>query len=398
MPSYRILAGDCVARMGMMDANSVDNCITDPPYEIGFMGKGWDNTGVAYNPRTWRGVHRVLKPNGFLVVFAATRTQHRIAHAIERAGFEIIDIISWCYGTGFPKSHNISKAIDKKGGKSISWFGKWFKNWRLEQGLTQKEVGSHFLSKSGKLTGCVFNWEEGRSIPTNKDFNKLCKLYNLPFSNMEEARGEYLGKIKHSRSGGDDFAKQVGSKSQSRDEEVFATATEPAKQWVGWGTALKPAYEPIIIARKKGSKATTNYSQFYYITKASKKEKNAGLSDFKDSVSRTTYGNRVCSVCNKHELQTHIERRCVCKNPVWGDARLTPTKNTHPTVKPIAIMKALIEDFTEEGTVVFDPFTGSGSTGIATVMNNRTFIGCELTPEYIPLAKARIEHWGEQSE
>jgi DNA modification methylase/transcriptional regulator with XRE-family HTH domain len=352
MPSYRILAGDCVARMGMMEESSIDNCITDPPYEIGFMGKGWDNTGVAYNPRTWRAVHRVLKPNGFLAVFAATRTQHRIAHAIERAGFEIIDIISWCYGTGFPKSHNISKAIDKKGGKSISWFGKWFKNWRLEQGLTQKEVGSHFLSKSGKLTGCVFNWEEGRSIPTNKDFNKLCKLYNLPFSNMEEARGEYLGKIKHSRSGGDDFAKQVGSKSQSRDEEVFATATEPAKQWEGWGTALKPAYEPIIIARKKGSKATTNYSQFYYISKASKKEKNAGLSE----------------------------------------------SNTHPTVKPIAIMKALIEDFTEEGTVVFDPFTGSGSTGIATVMNNRTFIGCELTPEYIPIAKARIEHWGEQSE
>ena len=288
MPSYRILAGDCVARMGMMDANSVDNCITDPPYEIGFMGKGWDNTGVAYNPRTWRAVHRVLKPNGFLAVFAATRTQHRIAHAIERAGFEIIDIISWCYGTGFPKSHNISKAIDKKGGKSISW--------------------------------------------------------------------------------------------------------------EGWGTALKPAYEPIIIARKKGSKATTNYNQFHYISKAGKKEKNAGLDSFEDNLSKTTYGNRVCSLCNKNELQSSLSRRCDCENPVWGNANLKPTKNTHPTVKPIAIMKALIEDFTEEGTIVFDPFTGSGSTGIATVMNNRTFIGCELTPEYIPIAKARIEHWGEQSE
>jgi len=385
MPPYRILAGDCVARMGMMDANSVDNCITDPPYEIGFMGKGWDNTGVAYNPRTWRAVHRVLKPNGFLAVFAATRTQHRIAHAIERAGFEIIDIISWCYGTGFPKSHNISKAIDKKGGKSISWFGKWFKNWRLEQGLTQKEVGSHFLSKSGKLTGCVFNWEEGRSIPTNKDFNKLCKLYNLPFSNMEEARGDYLGKIKHSRSGGEDFAKQVGSKSQSREEEVFATATEPAKQWEGWGTALKPAYEPIIIARKKGSKATTNYSQFYYISKASKKEKNAGLSDFEDKKKYNDFG-----------LKNRIENGETTNSRTNKEASMT--KNNHPTVKPIAIMKALIEDFTDEETVVFDPFTGSGSTGIATVMNNRTFIGCELTPEYIPLAKARIEHWGEQSE
>ena len=218
--------------------------------------------------------------------------------------------------------------------------------------MTQTEVGSHFLSKTGKITGCVFNWEEGRSIPTNEDFNKLCELYNLPFENMAEAKGEYLGKIKHSRSGGDDFAKQVGSQSQSREEEVFATATEPAKQWEGWGTALKPAYEPIIIARKKGSKATTNYSQFHYISKASKKEKNAGLTD----------------------------------------------KNTHPTVKPIAIMKALIEDFTDEESIVFDPFTGSGSTGIATVMNNRTFIGCELTPEYIPIAKARIEHWREQSE
>ena len=288
MPSYRILAGDCVARMGMMEESSIDNCITDPPYEIGFMGKGWDNTGVAYNPRTWRAVHRVLKPNGFLAVFAATRTQHRIAHAIERAGFEIIDIISWCYGTGFPKSHNISKAIDKKGGKSISW--------------------------------------------------------------------------------------------------------------EGWGTALKPAYEPIIIARKKGSKATTNYNQFYYTTKASKKEKNAGLDSFEDNLSKTTYGNRVCSLCNKNELQSSLSRRCDCENPVWGNANLKPTKNTHPTVKPIAIMKALIEDFTEEGTIVFDPFTGSGSTGIATVMNNRTFIGCELTPEYIPIAKARIEHWGEQSE
>lgn len=287
--SYRILAGDCVARMGMMEASSIDNCITDPPYEIGFMSKGWDNTGVAYNPITWKAVHRVLKPNGFLAVFAATRTQHRIAHAIERAGFEIIDIISWCYGTGFPKSHNISKALDKS----------------------------------------------------------------------------------------------LASK---------------AKQWEGWGTALKPAYEPIIIARKKGSKATTNYSQFHYISKASKKEKNAGLDDFEDTVSRTTYGNRVCSLCKKNELQSSPSRRCVCENPVWGDAHLKPTKNTHPTVKPIAIMKALIEDFTDEESIVFDPFTGSGSTGIATVMNNRTFIGCELTPEYIPIAKARIEHWREQSE
>ena len=324
--SYRILAGDCVARMGMMEASSIDNCITDPPYEIGFMSKNWDNTGVAYNPRTWRAVHKVLKPNGFLVVFAATRTQHRIAHAIERAGFEIIDIISWCYGTGFPKSHNISKAIDKKAG------------------ATRKVIGKNKNHRSMKETNSM-----------------------------------------------------VGEP-HSGDGSITESFTDEAKQWDGWGTALKPAYEPIIIARKKGSKATTNYTQFHYISKAGKKEKNAGLDSFEDNLSKTTYGNRVCSLCNKNELQSSLSRRCDCENPVWGNANLKPTKNTHPTVKPIAIMKALIEDFTDEESIVFDPFTGSGSTGIATVMNNRTFIGCELTPEYIPLAKARIEHWREQSE
>jgi len=330
--SYRILAGDCVARMGMMEESSIDNCITDPPYEIGFMGKGWDNTGVAYNPRTWRAVHRVLKPNGFLVVFAATRTQHRIAHAIERAGFEIVDIIAWTYGTGFPKSHNISKAIDKKAGAEREVIGE-----RVVRGLNS----GHLNTSGGSLVGSVV---------------------------------------------------------EDKVSNITKPATPEAQQWEGWGTALKPAYEPIIIARKKGSKATTNYTQFHYISKAGKKEKNAGLDSFEDNLSKTTYGNRVCSLCNKNELQSSLSRRCDCENPVWGDANLKPTKNTHPTVKPIAIMKALIEDFTEEGTIVFDPFTGSGSTGVATVMNNRTFIGCELTPEYIPIAKARIEHWRGQTE
>ena len=194
--SYRILAGDCVARMGMMKASSIDNCITDPPYEIGFMGNGWDNTGVAYNPRTWRAVHRVLKTDGFLVVFAATRTQHRIAHAIERAGFEILDIISWCYGTGFPKSHNISKAIDKKAG------------------ATRKVIGK----------------------------NKNHRLMKETISMVGEPH--------------------------SGDGSITESFTDEAKQWDGWGTALKPAYEPIIIARKKGSKVSCDYQQFHYIPKA----------------------------------------------------------------------------------------------------------------------------------
>jgi len=329
--SYRVLGGDCVARLNMLDEESIDNCITDPPYEIGFMGQGWDNTGVAYNPATWRAVHRVLKPNGFLLVFGATKTHHRIAHAIERAGFEIVDITAWCYGTGFPKSHNIGKAIDKK------------------LGVESVVVGESKSSGVGSIA--MKNVEHGAQARTKQSV--------------------------------DDF----------KGWKVKKPSSELGIKWDGWGTALKPAWEPIIVARKKGSQRSVDYSQFYYIPKPSKSEKNAGLEAFEDKFSNPVFGNRVCSSCGKNELQSSskgLSRRCVCENPVWGDARIKPTKNTHPTVKPVKLMKKLVEEFTEEGSTVLDPFTGSGTTGMASVISDRDFIGCELTSEYIPLAKARI--------
>ena len=322
--SYRVLGGDCVARLNMLDEESIDNCITDPPYEIGFMGQGWDNTGVAYNPATWRAVHRVLKPNGYMLVFGATKTHHRIADAIQRAGFEMVDIIAWCYGTGFPKSHNIGKAVDKL------------------EGNEREVVG---VSKNDRPNSQV---KGGRGF--DSAFNK-----------------------------GQEHQPIIETKGQS--------------QWEGWGTALKPAWEPIIVARKKGSQRNVDYSQFYYIPKPSKSEKNAGLEAFEDKFSNPVFGNRVCSSCGKNELQSSskgLSRRCFCENPVWGDARIKPTKNTHPTVKPVKLMKKLVEEFTEEGSTVLDPFTGSGTTGMASVISDRDFIGCELTSEYIPLAKARI--------
>jgi DNA modification methylase len=302
--SYRILSGDCVARMGMLNPESIDNIITDPPYEIGFMGKGWDSSGVAYNPVTWKAAHRVLKPNGIMLVFGATRTHHRIAHAIERAGFEIIDIVAWTYGTGFPKSHNISKAIDKNAGAK------------------RKVIGQNKNHRSMKHTNSM-----------------------------------------------------VGEP-HSGDGSITASSTPDAKQWEGWGTALKPAWEPVLIARKKGSSRTVeNYSQFHYISKASKKEKNAGLDNEPQKMGRN---------------QSSLDGGKILTGS--GNEGSNEKKNFHPTVKPIKLMKALIEEFTEEGSIVFDPFTGSGSTGIASVLLNREFIGCELTPEYIPLAKARIEY------
>ena len=111
-----ILQGDCLEVLATLPENSVDTCITDPPYELGFMGKKWDSSGIAFQPETWHAVYRVLKPGALLLAFGGTRTYHRIACAIEDAGFEIRDTIAWVYGSGFPKSYDISKGIDKQAG------------------------------------------------------------------------------------------------------------------------------------------------------------------------------------------------------------------------------------------------------------------------------------------
>lgn len=127
---------DCIEGMKLMDDNSVDSVETDPPYELGFMGKKWDSTGIAYSVEMWREVFRVLKPWGYLLAFGGTRTYHRMTCAIEDAGFEIRDCIQWIYGSGFPKSLNISKAIDKQAGaereiigvkQNLSGAGRWNK-------------------------------------------------------------------------------------------------------------------------------------------------------------------------------------------------------------------------------------------------------------------------------
>jgi len=294
---YRILAGDCIARMQMMDKHSVEEIITDPPYEIGFMGNGWDNTGIAFNPATWKEAHRVLKPNGLLVVFGATRTHHRIAHAIERAGFEIIEIIGWTYSTGFPKSHNISKALDKAAG-------------------AKREVVGH-----------------------NPNHRTL-----KPVNTM------------------------VGS--------ITTPPTIEAQKWEGWGTALKPAWEPIIVARKKGSKRIVkNISKRIHLPKANKKERNRGLEDFEEKE------------CGKN--QSSLEGGKMLTGS--GNERSNLKRNNHPTVKPVKLMKILVEEYSEKGGTVFDPFVGSGTTGIACVLADRNFIGCELTEDYLPLIKARID-------
>ena len=189
LPVNQIICGDCLGVMKGLPDKLVDSIVTDPPYELGFMGKKWDSAGIAYNIELWQEVLRVLKPGGHLLAFGGTRTYHRMACAIEDAGFEIRDQMQWIYGSGFPKSMDISKAIDKK-----------FK--------AKREV-----------------------IKTVKGMGKQ----NPEWNGTAKGRKENYYKPEY---------------------QLTAPASPEAKQWDGWGTALKPAHEPIVVARKPLSEKT----------------------------------------------------------------------------------------------------------------------------------------------
>lgn len=184
MNKVTLLKGDCLQKLKELEDNSVDSVVTDPPYEIGFMGKGWDDSGIANNPELWKEVLRVLKPGGHLLSFSHSRTYHRQAVAVEDAGFEIRDQIMWIYGSGFPKSHNIGKAVDKI------------------QGNEREVVGE-------KVRGSV---EEG--LKNGVTYSKANPNNNALFG----------------------YGTEIITKGNSPYE--------------GWGTALKPAHEPIVMARK----------------------------------------------------------------------------------------------------------------------------------------------------
>ena len=172
-----LLQGDCLIRLKELKDNSIDAIITDPPYELGFMGKKWDSSGIAYNVEMWKECLRVLKPGGHLLSFGGTRTYHRMAVAIEDAGFEIRDMINWCYGSGFPKSLNVGKAYDKEMGNERKWVCK-----NPNKASEEAEIASAGKSQSGRTT--------------------------------------------------------------------HPDITKGTSKWEGWGTALKPAHEPIVWATK----------------------------------------------------------------------------------------------------------------------------------------------------
>ena len=409
---YKIINENCLTALDKLPENSIDCIITDPPYELNFMNKGWDNAGVSFNKETWQKCVRVLKPGGYLLAFGGTRTYHRIAVAIEDAGFEIRDCIMWLYGSGFPKSTNIEKSINKRDGVK-------------------------FKSKPAKGVGFMNANDDG----WHNTFNQL---------------------------------EQIGESSNR------------AKIWRGWGTALKPAYEPIIVARKifKGSLVDNVLKNGVGGLNIDECRIGTGSGnvkpEYKPNYKNNIYGNglgggryenttgrfpanliltydetdkdEVCGGFPSGGKNGSISKRYKMNNQVYGDygycntwdayndsgsasryfycakaskkdrddglenyeevkggtycfrqdgsldGKIPIKRNTHPTVKPTELMQYLVRLVAPKNATILDPFMGSGSTGKAVAYENKernmnySFIGIELDSEYCKIAKARIEH------
>lgn len=329
--SYKIYNGDMLDMLQVIKPESIDAIVCDPPYELGFMNKSWDSTGIAFKKETWQNCFEVLKPGGYLLAFGGSRTYHRIACAIEDAGFEIRDCIMYLYGCGFSKSYNIGLAIDKKNGveSEVVGVGKSGCNSRAYQSEKPTTAGNYDIKKS-------------------------------------------------------------------------------QNEWQGWGTCLKPAYEPIIVARKPFKGSVVDNIIKYRVGGLNIDECRVGNEHFE--IKNGDYDNNQNQRCYGNVKRTQkeyygrfpsnvITDGCIRANVETArkfGANSALRKNIHPTCKPTELMQYLVRLVSPKGATILDPFMGSGSTGKAVMFENRErdanykFIGIELTEEYLPIAQARI--------
>lgn len=418
----RIIVGDCRASMATLPDASVDAVVCDPPYELGFMGKAWDASGIAYDVEVWKQALRVLKPGGHLLAFSGSRTYHRMTCAIEDAGFDIRDQIMWVYGSGFPKSLDVSKAIDKVDRtEAAEARARAFTAWMRSTGITAQQIndatasfmGSHYLtdkSQPSVATADLFDLLRPQLPPVPDEIEELVRSRTVESENMKrreviETREDIGGR-----------AVSIIGKADASTFNVTAPYTDDARQWSGWGTALKPAHEPICLARKpligtvaanvlahgtgainvdgcrvEGDKPATTrgaggQNGRYGPLNAQGRIEDDGMGRWPanfihDGSEEATAGLGEAARFFYTPKAAREDREEGCDDV---------GRNIHPTVKPTDLMRYLCRLVTPPGGTVLDPFTGSGSTGRGAVLEGFNFIGCELSPEYAEIARARI--------
>ena len=418
-----IYEGDCLNVLKTFPENSIDSIVTDPPYGLSFMGKKWDYD--VPSQAIWEECLRVLKPGGHLLAFAGTRTQHRMAVRIEDAGFEIRDMIAWVYGSGFPKSLNIGKAVDKLQGNEREVVGEnpnyrpisgkegylGQSNFRQTDGMSvstkgtsewegwgtalkpalepitvarkpisEKTIAENVLKwNTGgiNIDGCRVEvdvskeprkrWED----KTGKDLDYKIKKTNTNWGMLPERNfGEQISRMP-------ELGRFPANLIHDGSEEVLSGFPETVSKW---GKSKEQpqgngfigfAHNAVQDEQFIGDSGSA--SRFFYCAKASKSERNEGCEGLEEKQGGGMKGT---------ELQTLLTGS--------GNIRKNMMKNNHPTVKPIALMEYLVKLVTPKGGIGLDPFTGSGSTLIAADKLGFNYIGIELNPEYIQIANARL--------
>jgi site-specific DNA-methyltransferase (adenine-specific) len=412
-----LINNDCIEAMKAMPDNSVDSIVTDPPYELGFMGKSWDASGIAFNVEVWREALRVMKPGGHLIAFSGSRTYHRMAVAIEDAGFQIRDQIMWVYGSGFPKSHNIEKAINKVDGvefleKPASGVG--FMN---AEGAGGYNTTINQLEQVGDSTERAAQWDGwGTALKPAHEPMVLARkplegtvannvlTFGVGGLNIDATRVAHLseadrasatpqGKVTSNKMAGS--APDTENSGRVNVERPDTTLGRFPANFIHDGSdevvALFPDTKTGSIKPHK-SAAETEYRQhhsdyitslhtgdsgsaarFFYCAKASKRDRNEGLDGFE--------------AIRVHDGRVAGNKRGSNPRNRTNDLKV----NHHPTVKPTSLMQYLVRLVTPPNGTVLDPFMGSGSTGKACAYENFDFIGIEQSAEYVEIARARID-------
>jgi site-specific DNA-methyltransferase (adenine-specific) len=383
MDRFDLHLGDCRTILAAMGDATVDSIVTDPPYELGFMGKGWDNTGIAADPAMWTECLRVLKPGGHLLAFSGSRTYHRMACAIEDAGFELRDQIMWIYGSGFPKSKNLG--------------GEW-QGWGTALKPAHEPICVARKPLVGTVAANVFEHGTGalnidacrvpsEPMPRNSGAGGLPRrhagelrgpgvvtqpheLGRWPANVIHDGSAEVLAAFPDAPGQIADASRDAGARKTQNAYGAMrrGRAEEPSADSENEGAVgfkMKPGMRRI----DAGSAA-----RFFYCAKSSPTDRNEGcdaLPDREGGMNSNTSGQ-------------HITRR-----DGWLPKAV---KNNHPTVKPAALMTYLCRLVTPPGGLVLDPFMGSGSTGKACMREGFRFIGIDECPEYVAIARARISH------
>ena len=435
---YKLYHGNMLDMLEVIEPNTIDSIITDPPYELNFMNKGWDNSGIAFQPSTWQKCYEVLKPGGFLLAFGGSRTFHRIACAIEDAGFEIRDTIMWLYGSGFPKSMNIGLALDKKNGvdnrtgnikdgagKNHTTVLDTGLNKQYEERIAQnKWQGWGTALKpsfepiivarkpfKGSLVDNVIEYGVGGinidecrveyEKTTNPATNPLYRQQNA--DKYKQVQGGELSNGAVSWTSGKNGVSEMGRfpantilTYDDTDFDEVCSAMPDTKGSKTGNITINPNNDIKFNASKQithnGFNDSGSASRYFYCAKASKKDRDEGLDSLEIKKTGELQGGRKEGSAGSIMLNADGTTRV---NPYAGIG--TPKRNNHPTVKPTELMQYLIRLVTPKGGVILDPFNGSGSTGKAVMYENKErnknykYIGIELTEEYLPISKARIE-------